>query len=147
MARHTRVSFILLAALAGALPGCGLFGTRNSGPLVPAANSPITDVPVPAGFTLIADTSTSKIIPGNNLRIVNHNYKGSDDVLPIVNFYQTQLPEKGWKWVDTTGAAGSEYNVHFTRNNEDLMVTVTPARWGGSYIRIKLDPAGRDAQK
>lgn len=138
-------SCVMVMAAAGVLPACGLFGggRDKDAPLIAAANSPIADVPVPAGFTMTSD-STSKVVPGNQIRFVDHRYKGSDDVLPVVKFYREQMPEKGWKWEDQNQSRGTEMALHFTKNSEDCQITITPGTLGRTYIRVKIDPVGRD---
>jgi hypothetical protein len=148
--RFVRVasSVLALSLAALALPGCTAFGggRDKNAPLIAAANSPIADVPVPAGFVMTPD-STSKVVPGNQIRFVDHRYKGSDDVLPIVKFYRDTLPERGWQWVGQNQSRGTEMNLQFAKNQEDLTITITPGNFERTYIRIKIDPKGRDAGK
>src|ERR1051325_4894181 len=106
----------LLAVLA--LGGCGLFGQKNDAPLIPDARSPISDVPIPAGFTMM-DDSSSKVITGSSLRVVDHGYKGSDDLLPVVTFYKNVMPGKDWTFVDQTQVSGKEITLHYTKKTED----------------------------
>jgi hypothetical protein len=113
----------------------------KSGPLISAPNSPIADVPVPAGFTMTSD-STSRVVPGSALRYVDHRYKGSDDVLPVVKFYRDHLPERGWNWVDQNQSKGNEVTLHYAKGKEDCVITVSPRgfpTWG-TLIRVKIDP-------
>jgi len=144
------VSCVVCLAFAGAtLTGCNLFGPPKdkNAPLIPAANAPIADVPLPAGFTMVTSDSTSKVIPGNKIRFVDHHYKGEDDVLPVVKFYREQMPERGWNLVDQNQAKGNEVSLHYTKNSEDCYVTINPSGFGFTYIRIRIDPMGRDAAK
>src|SRR4051794_24757129 len=97
--RLLRVAPVLLVAMLG---GCGLFNdSRDGAALIVDAKSPISDVPVPAGFSM-EDESSSKVITGSSLRIVDHRYKGGDDLMPVVAFYKTQLPLKEWAFVEMT---------------------------------------------
>jgi hypothetical protein len=145
--RLTRVALPVLLMAALGLPACSLFQQRDkNAPLIAAPNSPIADVPVPAGFVMTAD-STSKVVPGNALRFVDHRYKGDDDVLPVVRFYRDHMQEKGWTWVDQNQSRGSEMTLHYNKKGEDCTVTITPGSLGRTYIRVKIDPAGRDAQR
>jgi hypothetical protein len=128
--------------LALVMGGCG---AKNTGPLIPDAASPISDVPVPAGFSM-ADNSTSKVVPGSSLRIVDHRYKGSDELLPVVTFYKEELPKRDWSLVDQTQASAKEITLHFTKKSEEAYVTVTQKTFD-TEIRIRLDPvATRSAQ-
>jgi len=147
--RFARVaSCVVCLAFAGAaLSGCNALTSKDkNAPLIPAANAPIADVPIPAGFTMTSD-STSKVVPGNQIRFVDHRYKGEEDVLPIVKFYRDLMPENKWNLVDQNQSRGTEVTLHYTKNNEDCYVMITPGSFGMSYIRIKIDPMGRDAAK
>jgi hypothetical protein len=138
---------VLLIFAAGAIPGCQLFSQRDkNAPLVAEINPPVADVPIPVGFVMTPDSS-SKVVPGNAIRFVDHRYKGTDDVLPVVKFFRDHLPEKGWTWVDQSQARGNEVTLHYTKGNEHLYVTVNPGSWNRVYVRVKIDPAGREAQK
>ena len=136
--RHTRL-IPLLAAIA--LGGCGLFGGSGNAPLIADARSPIVDVPVPAGFSM-SDDSTSKLIPGSALRLVNHRYTGHDDLMPVVNFYRDQMPQKEWIWLDQNQPMGKEIVVHFSKKGEECYVTVTK-RMLDTVIRVRIDPLTR----
>jgi hypothetical protein len=112
--------------------------------LIPSITSPIADVPVPAGFSMTSN-STSQVIPSSGLRFVDHQYKGDDDVLPVVRFYRDQLPQRGWTLVDQS-QLHKEITLHFTKNNENCAVTVWPGTLD-THIRIKIDPAGTSSPK
>jgi hypothetical protein len=124
-----------------ALGGCGLFYDKSSGPLIADARSPIVDVPVPAGFTM-SDESTSKVIPGGGLRMVNHRYVGYEDVLPIVEFYKQTLPTKGWVLADQSQQPGQEVSLHFTKRSEQCYVTISD-RTFDTVILVKIDPLSK----
>jgi hypothetical protein len=134
---------------AAAMPGCSLFGGggHDSGlPLIAAPNPPIADVPVPAGFSLVKEKSTSKVTAPANLRIVDHLYSGNEDYLPVIRFYRDQLPPLGWQLVDQT-QNGPETTLHFTKGNEDCRVTVSaPTLTLNAHIRIKIDPIAQNAK-
>ncbi len=135
-----------LAALALpvlAFPACSQSnGSDKNAPLIASPNSPIADVPIPVGFHMTED-STSNISPAAGVRVVDHRYKGSDDLLPIVKFYRDQMPEKGWTWIEQNQARGGEVTLHFTKNNEDCVITVTPGSWGKNFVQVKIDPIAK----
>lgn len=134
--------FVLLTA-ALLLAGCSLFNTTDpNAPLIADAHSPIVDVPVPAGFTMTTD-STSKVIPGNAIRFVDHHYKGGDPMLAVVRFYKEQLPTHDWKLIDQTQPSGSEVVLHFTKGSEDCTVSVDRGTLD-THIHIRIDPLGRN---
>jgi hypothetical protein len=134
-----------LAALAVFLflAGCNHFNKSDpDAPLVADSHSPITDVPIPAGFTMTGD-STSKVVPGDQIRFVDHHYKGNDDQLPVINFYREQMPGQGWTWIDQNQPPGKDVTLHFTKKNEDCFITVSKGTFD-THIRIKIDPVGRN---
>jgi hypothetical protein len=132
-------SIPLFAALA--LAACA---NKHTGPLIADARSPISDVPVPAGFSM-ADNSTSRVVPANSLRVVDHYYKGSDDILSVVEFYRTQLPKHDWVVSEQSQTPGKEVTLHVTKRTEQCYVTVTKKTFD-TQIRIRIDPLPRPAQ-
>jgi hypothetical protein len=122
--------------------GCELFQPKKTGPLVADAHSPVADVPVPTGFTRTSE-STSKQNPSNSIRFVNHKYKGSDGVLPVVSFYKEQLPKFKWAAPEIQ-EMGKEVTLTTTNDRKEVCtVTVTASAWGGSVIHITINPAGQ----
>ena len=141
---------LTLAVSATAMPGCSIFGggsSHDSGAmLITAPNPPIADVPVPAGFSLVKDKSTSKWSTPSNMRIVDHDYSGNEDYLPVIRFYRDQLPPLGWQLVDQT-QSGPETTLQFTKGNEVCSVTVrSRALTHNAHIRIRIDPVNRSAK-
>jgi hypothetical protein len=137
-----RPLFILALSLTLLLPGCGLFATHSSGPLIVDARSPITDVPVPAGFTL-ADDSRSTVLNGQ--RLVDHRYTGTDQLLPVTSFYRDEMPKRGWKATGTELVSGKESILRFAKEStskpENCTITVTTRDWTfDTAIKIKIEP-------
>ena len=133
---------MLPAILALGLAACA---NHNSGPLIADANSPIADAPVPAGFTRSAN-STSKVVPASQLRVVDHRYEGSDELMPVVAFYRAEMPKHDWTVLDQSEASAKEVTLHFSKRNEECFVTVTRKTFD-TEIRIRLEPiAGRATQ-
>ena len=110
--------------------------------LIVSSSSPIADVPVPAGFTMIDSESTSQVV-GTSRTFVDHMYKGSDDLLPVVRFYRTQLPQKGWTSVDQA-QMHEEITLRYSKGAEECIVTIEPKKWykktrrfGFRFIRLQ----------
>ncbi len=139
LAHPTRTLTTLLTL--AALTACNHPSNTATMALIPAVSSPIADVPIPAGFTMTGD-STSKV-ESTGLRFVDHKYAGSDDFLPVVRFYKDQMPTKGWTFVDQNQLVHNEISLHFTKNSEDCIITVTPGSFH-SHIRVQIDPTGRN---
>ncbi len=137
------VALSLMVSLAG-ITACTHPSSTADVALIPALASPIADVPIPAGFTMTGD-STSKV-ESSGLRFVDHKYVGRDDLLPVVRFYKDQMPGKGWTFVDQNQLVHNEISLHFTKNSEDCIVTVTPGSFH-AHVRVQIDPAGRNAAR
>src|SRR5689334_19384523 len=86
--RSMRIASVLVCL---SLAACG---GHSNGPLVRDVFSPITDVPVPVGFSVAGD---SRADVGGGQRVVDQRYTGSDHVLPVVSFYKEQMPKFDWK--------------------------------------------------
>jgi hypothetical protein len=121
-----------------AMGGCGLFNSSGGGPVIADARSPITDVPVPAGFSM-SEESTSRQMSASNLRIVNHRYTGHEDFMEVVDFYKRVLPTKGWVRVDQSQQPGNEVSMQYVKKGEACNVTVWE-RTFDTVIRVKIDP-------
>lgn len=138
LAQAVRLALVL-GATAVALGGCG--GEKNTGvALIPAANSPISDVPVPAGFTIDMSKSNSRVVPASSFRSVNHEYKGSDYMLQVVRFYRDQMPTKGWTMIDQNQVK-DKVTLRFNKSKEDCSVAV----WEGTldtHITVNIGPSG-----
>ncbi|MGN6368303.1 MAG: hypothetical protein ACTHN5_08600 [Phycisphaerae bacterium] len=111
---------------------------------MPAANAPIADVPIPAGFSMTGD-STSKV-EASGIRFVDHKYEGGEDVLPVVRFYKDEMPQKGWIFVDQNQLVHNEISLHYTKNNEDCVITVSPGSMR-THVRVQIDPTGRNVAR
>ena len=135
--RLSRMAPLMMVLMLG---GCGWFNSSN-GPLIPDAKSPISDVPVPAGFSMKGD-STSQVITSSSLRVVNHRYTGSDDWLEVVAFYRAQMPTREWTFVDQSQLAGQEITLHYTKRSEDCRVSVSK-RTFDTQVRVKIDPIAK----
>lgn len=111
--------------------------------LLPAADSPITDVPIPAGFQLEESKSMSRVLP-SGVRYVDHQYAGDDSSYQVVKFYKDALPGQGWQ-------NQSQEQVHevitlkYAKATENLVVTVSSGTLK-THIRVKIDPVAQDAK-
>lgn len=132
----------LASLLALALPACQTGSGNANTPLIASSSSPIADVPIPAGFAMRGG-SQSYVTPNGQLRFVNHHYKGSEDMLPVVRFYRDQLPNNGWNLVSQQ-QAGDAVVLNFTKGSEDLIVTVKEGTLH-THVNVRLHPAARPA--
>ncbi len=136
MISHSTFKLTLVLSLAAlAIGGCN----KSTGPLISAPVSPIADIPVPAGFAMDASKSNSTVVPATSFRTAYHYYKGSDDVLPVVNFYRTQMPTKGWTLVDQNQMK-NEVTLRFSKSKEAAAITIRKALIK-THIIVKLGPS------
>jgi hypothetical protein len=130
---------MLLPALLAAtvLAGCASQGERTAGQaprtvnpgLVPRANPPIGDVPVPLGFNLDENKSIDFVIAGS--RFAKHKYKGGADKLEVKRFYERQMPINRWT-LTTSMFLGGDINMDFEKETDRCRVTVND---GGLFHR------------
>jgi hypothetical protein len=111
--------------------------------LVAAADSPVADAPVPAGFWMTSE-SRSSVTPGTQLRFVDHYYKGSEALLPVVAFYREQMPKNGWTLLNQQQQMGGDWLLTFTKGSEDLMISLSEGTFHLT-IHMRLEPAARGA--
>ncbi len=130
--------FVLAIGGLLALPACSSSSSTTQPALVPDRGSPISDVPVPAGFTLQTDKDTwYKGIPGSNQRFVHHIYRGSDNYLAVMRFYKEQMPKFGWTGVSEL-QLGDTVTLRFTKNAEPVTVTIKNETFH-TYITIQIN--------
>ncbi len=135
MARPIRqLAGVLILAVAG-LAGCEGGGPSLAGPLVgdndggsakvrsevglvPRARPPIPDLPVPVGFKLVE--SVSRDYESDNLRFVDHTYRGDAALVQVKRFVNEQMPRKGWT-LETSQFVRGVHTLRF-RKGEELAV-------------------------
>lgn len=139
------LAVVALASLALALPACEMFGgTKTTGPLVAAANSPIADVPIPAGFYYQQSKSWTQVNPNLKIRSLSHEYKGKDPMLAVAKFYREELPKNKWA-TPVLEQAGDKITLKTAKSNEDLQIVI----WEGTFdthINVKLEPTGKNVK-
>ncbi len=60
-----------------------------------------TDLPVPDGFTLVADESF--VFVQGSVRSADLNYTGDRTVSELIGFYQESMSTSGWRFLRMTG--------------------------------------------
>ncbi len=138
-----RPAIFLGILVAAGCVAAGCSNSHNETPLIPDSRSPVSDVPVPAGFTMMSD-STSKVVTADQMRVVDHRYHGGDGVLPVANFYRDELPQRQWTLVDQTQPNGKEVTLHFQKSKEDCTVTVTKHTFD-TQIHVQIEPIAKSA--
>jgi len=103
--------------------------------LEPQAVLRFADIPVPAGFKIVAKESYSFENAGTRVAVLK--YQGKVDADRVVSFYKDQLPMYNWNLVNVI-----EYNerlMNFDRDSESCIVSVFP-KGSSSTIIISLGP-------
>lgn len=135
MARWVRQLAAVLMVSAAAIAGCEgdgpslavpLVGNDNAASakvrsevgLIPQARPPIQDLPVPVGFKLVE--SVSRDYESDNLRFVDHTYRGDAELVQVKRFVSGQMPRKGWT-LETSQFVRGVQTLRF-RKGEELAV-------------------------
>ncbi len=93
------------------------------------------DIPVPAEMALLPRESYS--FQGSLFRQAQFKYEGPLGTSEVIRFYETHLPQTGWRFVKTE--RGFDLRVlYFSKDQEQLIVVVRPAR-NGARAEIQLD--------
>lgn len=136
---------VVLALLTAALlAGCGSSETDDgSRPLLADINSPIADVPIPAGFTMDKSEkeSFSDVYGNSSLRFVKHHYTGGDSYLVVAKFYRDQMPQRKWALVQQN-QEGESLTLTFVKNNEDCIINIKPSSFK-THVRVRILPSAR----
>lgn len=143
MLTNRKIALALLTA--ALLTGCGERETNEDTmrPLLADVNSPIADVPIPAGFTMSKDEkeSFSDVYGNSSLRFVKHHYTGSDNYLMVAKFYREQMPQKKWTLVQQS-QEGESLTLTFLKNNEDCIINIRPTSFK-THVRVRILPSAR----
>jgi len=126
------------------LAGLAACSQNDNAMPTPAANPPIADVPIPDGMTIDLDHSQSTVVPGSNLRLVNHEYTGSLQQLAVTRFFQQEMPQNGWQYVEETQNPEG-ITLFFTKGGEDCTITVTHS-WFTTKAYVSIAPAGGNSE-
>ncbi len=99
------ITWLAVGLLAWTLTGCedipavsneGKFLDPQQGQgLVRASSSPIPDLPIPVGFTPLAQSSRSYAVPGG--RFVEHHYQGRSSLSAAAEFYRQAMLSQDWR--------------------------------------------------
>lgn len=153
-ARRAMLAVALLALVAGGCDSEGRFiGTGSSGPsevaepdtLVAQPSSALSDVPMPVGFGLVENKSRSVSAPG--VRLVDHQYSGSEDKWSVGRFFKRQMPAHQWTLMADHMYQG-DVVLDFSKGREYCVVTISAGSWVWSKtnVRVAIYPTSRAAQ-
>ncbi|MBN1554736.1 MAG: hypothetical protein JXA11_08320 [Phycisphaerae bacterium] len=140
--KHRITGLVMGWSLAGLLSGlCASVGcqTGGSGEIKADPRSThVTDVPVPNGFDLVENRSRS-YQNQTGLRWVDYLYKGREEKLDIVRFYEKQMTLYHWE-PQTTQTAQGQTSLDYTKGHERCRITVSGGGMGASFVHISITP-------
>ncbi|MFP4106913.1 MAG: hypothetical protein ACLFVU_12590 [Phycisphaerae bacterium] len=134
------VSVVLLAA------GCNNTPTAANSPgeiseLSRQARPPVSDVPVPRGFSL--DESRSRSFASGGLRYLDHRYTGGEDKFAVARFFKKQMPVFRWARVTDMFVQG-DIILDFEKDSERCRVVISDGGWTTStVVKMQLWTSGR----
>ena len=122
------VAYLSMAALLCMLSGCAWFsGDANPGiELASLSKTPVSDLPVPVGFTL--DAERSRTFDSGVARLVDHLYTGNASTFAVARFYKKAMVLRRWRFVNETFSLGDQ-DLRFQRPGETCRVRITPGSW------------------
>jgi hypothetical protein len=100
--------------------------------------SPYPDVPVPASFNLVSESTPAGM--ADNRRMIEHLYTSTDDVEPIVQYFSDQLPRKGWVRKGDSRNAGRSALI-YSKGGDVLLIEVWKGVRLSTNVRIQISPA------
>jgi hypothetical protein len=137
MLRKAMVDVMVLALAAG-LGGCK---SSQSPIFFTSPSSPYPDVPVPASFTLMTQT-TSNMAPATSARYMEHVYQSTDAVGPITQYFRDQLPKQGWAF-QTQSQGNDGMLLVFAKGAEVLQIEVAKSLTIRTNVRLTILPAAQ----
>ena len=90
----------------------------------------ISDLPVPANFHLLQDSSG--VFNNGFGRLVTANFKGKANEEDIIDFYNKTLPALGWR---------KKERLKYTRSGETLIIKITEINQTELLINFQLMPS------
>jgi hypothetical protein len=140
-AKETNMRRVVMLVVLTMVWAAGLAGCKSSeSPIFfTSPSSPFPDVPVPASFTLV-NQSTPGLAPATAGRLVEYSYQSTDGLQPIARFFSDQMPRRGWVLQAQSGGS-DRVALKYAKAGEVLLIEVS----GGSAIRtnttIRISPA------
>jgi hypothetical protein len=117
------------------ISGCALMNKKQvsttSGLLEPQSIAKFSDLPVPAGFKLLAPNSYSFESAG--VRVAVLKYRGKTTPEQVINFYKEQMPMYSWNLLNIVEYG--ERMLNFDTDSETCVIRIIPA---GSSVTITI---------
>lgn len=120
-------------------------GERRSGGvgLVPRAQSPIADVPVPVGFHLVESISRHYTV--GEQRFIDHTYEGRESKFDVERFYRERMPLKDWQPKGEQMVRG-RFEQRYRKADELAQITVDSSRNAFGIERTRVSITIRPAE-
>jgi hypothetical protein len=116
--------------------GCASMPASNPDRILePSAMLRFSDIPIPAGFNLIAQQSFS--FENDGMRVALLKYKGRGTPDQVMSFYKQQMALSRWNLLNV-----SEFGqrmLNFEREGETCIITVQ-SQFSGTLITLSLGP-------
>lgn len=122
---HLALAFLLFCFF---ILGCGALPKREepisktSSLLEPSGVVKFSDVPVPAGFRLIPQSSYS--FESSGVRVGVLKYQGKADIEQVINFFKEQMPMYSWNLLNVVEYG--ERLMNYERENETCIISIMP---------------------
>jgi hypothetical protein len=138
------VTFSLFFSLVTMLGCVGPFKrpSPGSGLLEPSSLQRFSDVPVPAGFKLLAKDSYSFESSGVRVGVLRYRGKAGPD--QVVNFYREQMPMYNWNLLNVVEYG--EQQMNFDRETETCVITLKPSGKAVTIV-VSLGPKSPAVKK
>jgi hypothetical protein len=139
------VAFLILLSVF-IISGCALMEKKqkpeSAGLLEPQTASRFSDLPLPAGFKLMGESSYA--FESSGVRVAAMQYQGKADVEQVLNFYKEQMPMYNWNLLNVV-QYGSRL-LNFDRENETCIIELIP-KGRTVFIKFSLGPKSQIPKK
>jgi len=116
--------------------------TGASSSLEPQSTAKFSDIPVPAGFKLLAQDSYS--FESGGVRVAVLRYKGKGNPEQIESFYKDQMPMYNWNFLNVVEYG--ERLMNFDREAETCIISLK-SRGNAIALTISLGPKSQTRKK
>jgi hypothetical protein len=109
--------------------------------LIAQSRPPISDLPMPVGYSL--DEGKSRSFMAAGARYVDHIYRGRADKYQLVRFFKRQMPAGRWVLVEDVFVQG-DWFLDFEKEGERCRITIEEGNlFYPSTVKVILRTSGR----
>lgn len=132
-------AMVLLVLSTFIISGCALMNKKeistSPGLLEPQSIVKFSDLPVPAGFKLLAQDSYS--FESSGVRVAVLKYRGKAKAEQVISFYKEQMPMYNWNLLNIVEYG--ERMLNFDNDSETCVIRLTP-RGNSVTATVSLGP-------